>query len=366
MLRRTSPRSYYAAVYDTGRGALRLLRRSGVELVELASTPVPAAEPPLRLVLSATGAHPTELRCELTDSRGVAVSATARDEARGLQRKGDPGVLATAETLFPSDANPVLPALGNLHLLPWAVQEGQAFMATQLGQAVVDEIRRRSTVAFSEITVRSAGRTAAASERGRRAGGHHGPRRSPAAPSCTSPPTSRRARRSRSRTRRGSGTRAAIDVGRTDRFQAVDQAGARARARAAGVLARAPARGAAGARSGPARSFRVPPERGGAARVAVAACGAQFGPIFEHLAERKPDVFVWQGDLNYPDTHGPLAQTTSAYAGIWRDFLANPLLEPILARRRSRRSATTTTTASRTRTPRRPATSRGDSRRGTR
>ena len=158
VLRRTSPRSYYAAVYDTGRGALRLLRRSGVELVELASTPVPAAEPPLRLVLSATGAHPTELRCELTDSRGVAVSATARDEARGVQRKGDPGVLATAETLFPSDTNPVLPALGNLHLLPWAVQEGQAFMATQLGQAVVEEIRRRSTVAFSEITVRSARR----------------------------------------------------------------------------------------------------------------------------------------------------------------------------------------------------------------
>jgi hypothetical protein len=65
-------------------------------------------------------------------------------------------------------------------------------------------------------------------------------------------------------------------------------------------------------------------------RVAVAACGAQFGPIFEHLAEQAPDVLVWQGDLNYPDTHGPLAQTTSAYAGIWRDFLANPLLEPIL------------------------------------
>ena len=64
--------------------------------------------------------------------------------------------------------------------------------------------------------------------------------------------------------------------------------------------------------------------------MAVAACGAQFGPIFEHLADQKPDVFVWQGDLNYPDTHGPLAQTTSAYAGIWRDFLANPLLEPVL------------------------------------
>jgi hypothetical protein len=41
---------------------------------------------------------------------------------------------------------------------------------------------------------------------------------------------------------------------------------------------------------------------------------------------------VWQGDLNYPDTHGPLAQTMSGYAGIWRDFLANPMLAEVLAR----------------------------------
>ena len=63
-------------------------------------------------------------------------------------------------------------------------------------------------------------------------------------------------------------------------------------------------------------------------------------------------MFVWQGDLNYPDTHGPLAQTTSAYGGIWRDFLANPLLEPILRETAFAHSATTMTSASRTRTPR--------------
>jgi hypothetical protein len=43
-------------------------------------------------------------------------------------------------------------------------------------------------------------------------------------------------------------------------------------------------------------------------------------------------VFVWQGDLNYPDTVGPLAQTVPGYAGIWRDFLANPRLAPLLRR----------------------------------
>ena len=327
VLRRTSARSYYAAIYDSGRGALRLLRRSGAELVELASVPVPAAQPPLRLMLSATGARPTELRCELTDSRGVALSATASDSTRDLQRKGDAGVLATAETLFPSDPNPVLPALGNLHLLPWAVQEGQAFMATELGQAVVDEIRRRSTVAFKEIAIRSAGepRPSAphvlAATTGRPVPGGAELHVAADLPARVAIEVSYSARFRDARR---------ISVGRTDRFLAATETvrglepGRRVYWRA--LLSR---RGRQTV--GPVRSFRVPPKPGRATRVAVASCGAQFGPIFEHLAAQQPDVFVWQGDLNYPDTHGPLAQSMSAYAGIWRDFLANPLLEPILS-----------------------------------
>jgi phosphodiesterase/alkaline phosphatase D-like protein len=66
--------------------------------------------------------------------------------------------------------------------------------------------------------------------------------------------------------------------------------------------------------------------------VAVGACASQFGPIFDHLAAKRPDAFVWQGDLNYPDTIGPLAQTIDGYAGIWRDFLANPRMAPFLER----------------------------------
>jgi phosphodiesterase/alkaline phosphatase D-like protein len=83
---------------------------------------------------------------------------------------------------------------------------------------------------------------------------------------------------------------------------------------------------------GPVRSFRSLPRSGtrDRATIAVGACASQFGPIFDELAARRPDVFVWQGDLNYPDTLGPLAQTVSGYAGIWRDFLANPRLSPIL------------------------------------
>jgi phosphodiesterase/alkaline phosphatase D-like protein len=83
---------------------------------------------------------------------------------------------------------------------------------------------------------------------------------------------------------------------------------------------------------GPARSFRVLPEAGSAKRatLAIGSCASTFGPIFDELARRRPDAFVWQGDLNYPDTVGPLAQTVPAYAGIWRDFLANPRLAPLL------------------------------------
>ena len=326
VLRRTSARSYYAAIFDSGRGTLRLLRRSGVELDELASTPVPAAEAPIQLALTATGAHPTELRCELTDSRGIAFTASARDSTRGLQRRGDAGVLATAETLFPSDTNPVLPALGNLHLLPWGVQEGQAFMASQPGQAVVEEIRRRSTVGFREIVVRSAGKprkSAAgvlAATTGRPVPGGaelHVASDLPArvAIEVAHSPRFRNKRR--------------IPVGRTDRFQAVTKT-VRGLAPGRRVYWRPVLSRHGRVTVGPTRSFRAPPPAGETVRIAVAACGAQFGPIFQHLAERRPDVFVWQGDLNYPDTHGPLAQTTDGYAGIWRDFLANPLLEPIL------------------------------------
>jgi alkaline phosphatase D len=326
VLRRTSVRSYYAAIYDAGSQTLRLVRRSGADLVDLASIPVPAPQPPLRLTLSATGSHPTELRCELTDTRGVPLSASARDSTPALQRPGDPGVLATAETLFPSDPNPVLPALGNLHLLPWGVQEGQAFMNTDLGEAVIAEIRRRSTVAFSEIAVRAAkpgkspaGVVAATTGRPVRGGAElHVAADLPARATIevSYSPRFRKARR--------------LDVGLTDSFHAVTKT-VRGLDPGRRVYWRVRLKRRGRVSVGPVRSFRVPPRAGkSSVRVAVAACGSQFGPIFGHLAESRPDALVWQGDLNYPDTHGPLAQTTSAYAGIWRDFLANPVLEPML------------------------------------
>jgi hypothetical protein len=328
VLRRRSPSAYYAAIYDTNRGALRILRRDGAALEELAALPVPAIAAPVTLRLRATGSAPTELLAELSGASGPAFTVDAVDGHPRLQRAGDPGVLATAETLFPSDANPVLPALGNLHLLPWAVQEGLAVMATPAGEAVVEEIRRRSTAAFSAIVVRSAGagrRTApsvvaATTGRPLRGGAELHVASDLPARAAIEISSSRRFRRSRT-----------LRLGRTGPFAA---ASVRVRGLTPGrrVYWRAHLQRRGRRTTGPVRSFRVPPQRGAREpfRIAVAACGAQFGPIFEHLADRRPDAFVWQGDLNYPDTHGPLAQTTAGYAGIWRDFLANPVLLPVL------------------------------------
>jgi hypothetical protein len=330
VLRRTGPRSHYAAVYDTERGALLLLVRDGTDLRELASVPVAAAQAPITLTLTSTGIAPTALRAELLDAAGLAVTAEAIDATAAVQRAGDPGVLATAQTLFPSDSNPVLPALGNLHLLPWAVQEGQAFMATDVGQAAIDEIKRRSTAGFATIVVRS-------SERGGRT-------RPAVIAATTGAPIVGGARLQLAS---DVPARAAVELsyssgfedswtvpfGRTGPFDAAAGAvrdlepGRRVHWRA--HLTRRGRR-----TTGPVRSFRVPPRpgQGRPLRIAVAACGAQFVPIFDHLAGSRPDVLVWQGDLNYPDTHGPLAQTISGYAGIWRDFLANPRLADVFER----------------------------------
>jgi phosphodiesterase/alkaline phosphatase D-like protein len=122
-----------------------------------------------------------------------------------------------------------------------------------------------------------------------------------------------------------------IKAGRTDDFDAAIARAARLRP-ARRVYWRPRLRRAGHETVGPMRSFRVLPRAGtaGAAKVAIAACASQFGPIFEQLTARDPDVFVWQGDLNYPDTVGPLAQTIPAYAGIWRDFMANPRMSKLL------------------------------------
>jgi hypothetical protein len=323
VLRRVGPRTYYAAIYDDEQQALVLVRRAPDGAHELGRVAVPHFSGPLPLTLHVAGRRPTVLEATLG-----AATVRATDSFAALQRAGDPGVLATARTLFPSQGPPVLPSLGNLHLLPYGVQEGQAFLESPAGQAVLGEIRERSTAVFSRIIVRGLGSPQAtapsliAAGTGAPLAGGALLRVATDVPArveieIAGDPSFRQARR--------------LTPVRTN---ALDGAFVAVRGRPAGrrVHWRARVRRHGRVTVGPTRSFRALPRGGGTVRIAVAACAAQFGPIFEHLAAAKPDVFVWQGDLNYPDTLGPLAQTVPAYAGIWRDFLANPLLAPLLER----------------------------------
>jgi PhoD-like phosphatase len=329
VMRRTSPRDYYAALYDVERSLLSIVRRSGTDLVTLAQTPVVALPGDLVLELAASGVNPTALTATLT-SGGVPFTVNAHDDHPPLQRAGDPGVLSRARTLFPSAGPSAFPALGNLHLLPYGVQEGEAVLATPVGQAVIGEIRRESTVALRKITISSSELPRAT------------------APSLIAATTGLpHAGGARLHVASDLPARVEIELSRTPGFEharriaagstgSFDAKTLRAEGLEPGHRAywRATLRRGGRRHVGPVRSFRVLPGRGDPRRVrlAIAACGTQFGPIFDHLAQARPDVFVWQGDLNYPDTHGPVAQTISGYAGIWRDFLTNPRLTPLLER----------------------------------
>ena len=325
VLRRNGFRDYYAAVYDDEQHALILLRRSPEGVQELARTAVGVEGARTRLWFSARGSSPTTLTATLEPAGGAPVGVTARDAAAPLQRAGDPGVLATARTLFPSAGPAVLPALGNLHLLPWGVQEGQAFMASPAGEPVIRAIRERSTASFEEIAIRASGRrgttvpSVVAATTGRPLSRGAAVRVATDVPARVEIEVGRDGSFRRSR-RVPAGITGAFDAAVTELtgFRPGDRVHWRPRVRRRGRES-----------VGPARSFRVPGER---TTIVIGSCAAQFGPAFRQIAERRPDVFLWQGDLNYPDTMGPLAQTVAGYAGLWRDFLANPLMEPILAR----------------------------------
>jgi hypothetical protein len=323
VLRRVGMRSYYAAIVDDEQKALVLVRRLPTGVVELGRIAWAKGVGPVELSLRAAGVNPTTL----TATAGL-LSVSARDSEPSLQRAGDPGVLATARTLFPSSGPAPLPALGNLHLLPWGVQEGQAFMQTALGQEIVDQIRERSTAIFTRVVIaadsptQATPATVAVATNGAPLAHGGQVRVASDLPARVEIEYASNSHFKHSRVVR------ATHTGAFDGLVA-DVRGMRPGTR---VWWRARLRRRGRTTVGPVRSFKVLPEPGSGSpvRIVIGACASQFGPIFDHLVARKPDVFIWQGDLNYPDTIGPLAQTMTGYAGHWRDFLANPLLAPLL------------------------------------
>ena len=328
VLRRLGPQTYYAAIYDSEQHALLLLRRTPAGIQELARSVALPPIGPFELSLRAEGRSPTRLASTLKGTLSAEVSAN--DATPSLQRAGDPGVLATARTLFPSDGPSAFPALGNLHLLPYGVQEGQVVIDTAVGQAVMAQIRERSTASFARITIKGSGSpqvtvpSVIAATSGRPLGGGAALRVATDVPARVEIEVSRHADFRRSHK---------LPLPRQNRFGGVF---AKAKGLSEGdrVHWRAHISRAGTRAVGPPRSFRAlpSPESRAPARIAIGSCASQFGPAFEHLIEARPDLFVWQGDLNYPDTLGPLAQTVPGYAGIWRDFLANPVMAPLLER----------------------------------
>jgi hypothetical protein len=329
VLRRVAHRRYYAAIYDADQGALLIVRRLDERVDELARIAVGALQAPVRLTLSADGARPTSLAATIEGANGEpSFTVPAEDSSRVLQRAGDPGVLATAQTLIPSEGPPGLGALGNFRLLTYGVQEGQVIIEGPVGQEVVSEIRERSTVVFIEIVTRTrerlrpttpsvvAATTGAPSRNGARLR------------VATDVPARVEVQISGDRRFRG---KPWLPIQRSGRFEAT-LTHARGLPGGKRVYWRARVRRHGRERHGPVRSFRVLPQAGShaPATIAIGSCASQFGPIFDQIAASRPDAFIWQGDLNYPDTIGPLAQTNAGYAGIWRDFLRNPRMAPML------------------------------------
>ena len=327
VLRRTAPNHYYAAVYDNEQAALVVLRHSPTGVRELARAPALRAPGPMHLSFSVNGSRPALLEAAIDGGTAIPATVSARDSTPALEGPGDPGVLATARTLVASEGTAEEPALGNIRLL-FGTQEGQAGLQSPAGQQLVANIRERSTAAFARIAVRASGRpqttpaSAVAATSGAPLARGAVLRVAADLPARVEIELARDAR-----LRRG---RRVIEAGRTGPFDSAvtNASGLRPGER---VYWRARLRRRGRTTVGPVRSFRVLPKAGSPARttIAVGACAAQFGALFDHIAARRPDAFVWQGDLNYPDCMGPLAQTVPAYAGIWRDFLANPRMAPI-------------------------------------
>ena len=295
-----------------------------------AAPPVRAAAGPLRLTFGARGAHPTVLAATLATERPAA-TVTARDAApRAPARRRPRRARHRAHAVPERRARRCCPRSATSTSCPTGCRRARPCCETRRSaQQVLATIRERSTAAFAEI----------ARPRRRPARGQRGRRSSPRRHGAAVPRGALAARRHR-RPRRASRSSSPTDP----RFRGSRRLAARPHRRLRrGLLAsvrtcapgrrvywRARLRRDGRETVGPVRSFRVLP-RAGSRRprtIAVGACAAQFGPIFDQLAARAPDVFVWQGDLNYPDTLGPLAQTVPGYAGIWRDFLANPRLAP--------------------------------------
>ena len=130
VLRRVGPRSYYAAILLTDANVLTIVRRTGERLEELARGPAPQglaprAGVPVWLTLRAEGRSPTRLTATIQVEGTPATSITAQDAHAELQHPGDPGVLTTAQTVFPSEGRRRCPRSATCTCCPTACRRAR-------------------------------------------------------------------------------------------------------------------------------------------------------------------------------------------------------------------------------------------------
>lgn len=330
LLRRVGWRRYYFALYEPLSGILDIRAKSPEGEEVLARTVVGVLQAPVRISLAAVGVQPTQLEATLSNSVGLPLRVVARDSRPELQVAGDAGVIATGETLTPG------------HNIPLGLASGRAIFTHVLvepleRETVLGEIRPRlyaalSTARFEDIRINSddatdwgrtvptviAATTGVPLPGGARLGAISDMPAELSFEVADNPEFVGAIR---------------LNYGRTNSFHAgflelqdyaFDQ-----RVYWRPILSRAGQQ-----TRGPTRSFYSLPAPGSAAplKMALGTCATEFGPTFAKIADEKVDVFVWHGDLNYADGAGPLSQNQDGYAGIWKDFMATPELQPILNR----------------------------------
>ena len=320
VLRRVAPHTAYAAVLDTARGSFDLLACSGLEESVLASRSVGLPVGETELELAAVGTDPTTLHGAVhAADGGTLATVSTTDGTDRLQRAGDPGVLSTAETGLTPEPDPDPGALEQFRLL--GVADGS------IRYIDVDRPATLSTTAFEDVEL------AARVEHDR------------TTPSVV-------AASARHPTDDGIAVRVVADVPATVAVETAPTAafddpmrtdlGTTNRFRTAMGSVRAPAgervhwrpvleREGLRTRGRP-RRVSVPPARGeaGVLSLAVGACASRFTSTFQTIDALDPDVLVWEGDVNYPDAMGPVAQTMSGYAGLWKALLRTPELAGLM------------------------------------
>ena len=324
VVRRVGPRDYYAAVYDAEQARWSFSSEAS-PTTGWGARPLPRRSPrrASRLSLRRAGALPTDADRDARTATAPGRGLGDRRDARASARRAIPACSPPRAPSSRARGRRSFPALGNLHLLPYGVQEGQVIIDTAVGAGRHGADPRALHRLVHPITSARSGSPADdPALRDRRDD------RAPLAgvPPCGSRPTSR--------------PEVEIEVASDADFRRTARGLARVRTSFGGASPRA--RGLPDGRVhwrahltrrgkravGPTRSFKTLPRAESESRRGSRSAPAprSSDPLFEQLAARRPDVFVWQGDLNYPDTLGPLAQTVPGYAGIWRDFLANPAM----------------------------------------